>query len=94
MKTALLETINQTCEANIGYGVAPQEIIPTGIPQLDAVTGGGITRGRIVEIYGNEGSGKTALALHLAQQTGGPVLYADADHGLSPYIVRGRDLYC
>ena len=93
MKTALLETINQTCEANIGYGTAPQEIISTGIPQLDAVTGGGIPRGRIVEIHGNDGSGKTALALHLAQQTGGAVLYADADHGLSPYILRGRELY-
>lgn len=93
MNTALLETINQTCEANIGYGTAPQEIISTGIPQLDAVTGGGIPRGRIVEIHGNEGSGKTALALHLAQQTGGAVLYADADHGLSPYILRGRELY-
>ena len=93
MNTALLETINQTCEANIGYGTAPQEIISTGIPQLDAVTGGGIPRGRIVEIYGSEGSGKTALALHLAQQTGGAVLYADADHGLSPYILRGRELY-
>lgn len=93
MNTALLETINQTCEANIGYGTAPQEIISTGIPQLDAVTGGGIPRGRIVEIHGNDGSGKTALALHLAQRTGGAVLYADADHGLSPYILRGRELY-
>lgn len=93
MKTALLETINQTCEANIGNGTAPQEIISTGIPQLDTVTGGGIPRGRIVEIHGNDGSGKTALALHLAQQTGGAVLYADADHGLSPYILRGRELY-
>lgn len=93
MKAALLETINQTCEANIGYGTAPQEIISTGVPQLDAVTGGGIPRGRIVEIHGNDGSGKTALALHLAQQTGGAGLYADADHGLSPYILRGRELY-
>ncbi len=93
MKAALLETINQTCEANIGYGTAPQEIISTGVPQLDAVTGGGIPRGRIVEIHGNDGSGKTALTLHLAQQTGGAVLYADADHGLSPYILRGRELY-
>ncbi len=93
MNTALLETINQTCEANIGYGTAPQEIISTGLSQLDAAAGGGIPRGRIVEIYGNEGSGKTALALHLAQQTGGAVLYADADHGLSPYILRGRELY-
>ncbi len=93
MNTALLETINRTCEGSVSYGAPAQEVLSTGIPQLDFVTGGGIPRGRIVEIHGNEGSGKTALALHLAQQTGGPVLYADADHGLSPYILGGRELY-
>lgn len=93
MKAALLENINQTCEASVNYGLALPEIISTGIPQLDTATGGGIPRGRIVEIYGNEASGKTALALHLAQQTSGPVLYADADHGLSPYILGGQELY-
>lgn len=93
MNATLLETINQKCEGTVRYGKAPQEIISTGLSQLDAVAGGGIPRGRIVEIYGSEGSGKTALALHLAQQTGGAVLYADADHGLSPYILKGRELY-
>lgn len=93
MNTVLLETINRTCEANVQYGAAPQELISTGIPQLDAVIGGGIPKGRIIEIYGSDGSGKTALALQLSQQTGGPVLYADADHGLSPYILNRRDLY-
>lgn len=92
MNTSLLENINRTCEGSVCYGIPPQEVVSTGIPQLDTVTGG-IPRGRVVEIYGNEGSGKTALALHLAQQTGGPVLYADADHGLSPYILNGRDVY-
>ena len=93
MNATLLETINQKCEGTVRYGKAPQEIISTGLSQLDAAAGGGIPRGRIVEIYGSEGSGKTALALHLAQRTGGAVLYADADHGLSPYILRGRELY-
>jgi len=46
-----------------------------------------------VEIYGAEDSGKTALALHLARQLPGPTLYVDADHGLSPYILKGQDLY-
>lgn len=44
-------------------------------------------------IPGPESSGKTALALHLAQQLPGPTLYIDADHGLSPYILNGRDVY-
>ena len=92
MNTALLETINRTCEANIDYGKPQQQVISTGIPALDYVTSG-IPVGRIVEIFESEGSGKTALALHLAQQTGGPVLYVDADHGLSPYILRGREIY-
>ncbi len=87
MNTSLLDNINRTCEGSICYGIPPQEVVSTGIPQLDTVTGG-IPRGRVVEIYGNECSGKNALALHLAQQTGGPVLYADADRGLSPYILR------
>lgn len=92
MNTALLEAINRTCEASVAYGVGPVELVPSGIPQLDA-TIGGIPRGRIIEIHGGEGSGKTALALHLAQQLGGPVLYIDADHGLSPYILGDQELY-
>lgn len=89
---SVLETINRTCETSVAYGVSPVELVPSGIPQLDAAIGG-IPRGRIIEIYGGEGSGKTALALHLAQQLGGPVLYIDADHGLSPYILGKQELY-
>lgn len=92
MNSALLETINRTCEANVAYGAPPVELVPSGIPHLDASIGG-IPRGRIIEIHGGEGSGKTALALHLAQQLGGPVAYIDADHGLSPYILRDQELY-
>lgn len=93
MNTALLSTINRTCEASVRYGLPEQEVISTGISQLDAIMGGGIPRGRIVEIHGPDSSGKTALALHLAQQLPGPVLYIDADHGLSPYILNGQEVY-
>lgn len=93
MNTALLELINRDYNGLLAYGIPEQEVIPTGIPQLDAVIGGGIPRGRIVEIYGAEDSGKTALALHMARRLPGPTLYVDADHGLSPYITRRRDLY-
>lgn len=67
-----------------------QAIIPTGIESLDVALGiGGIPKGRIVEIFGPEGSGKTALALQIARQLQGvaPALYIDADHGLSPYLL-------
>lgn len=60
-------------------------IIPTGIESLDTALGiGGIPKGRIVEIFGPESAGKTALALQIANQVK-TVLYIDADHGLSPY---------
>lgn len=94
MNTALLETINRTCEASVFYGAPAQEVVSTGLPQLDAIMGGGIPLGRIVEVYGGEESGKTALALHMAQRLPGPILYVDADHGLSPYILQGaEDMY-
>ncbi len=60
------------------------EIIPTGALTLDIALGvGGLPRGRIVEIYGNEGSGKTTLALSVlaeAQRLGGTVAFIDAEH--------------
>jgi recombination protein RecA len=63
-------------------------VIPTGALSLDIATGiGGIPRGRIVEIYGNESSGKTTLALHIiaeAQKTGGVAAFIDAEHALDP----------
>ncbi|MEG2850995.1 MAG: recombinase RecA, partial [Raoultibacter sp.] len=63
-------------------------IIPTGALPLDAALGiGGVPRGRIVEIYGPESSGKTTLALHIlaeAQAAGGTVAFIDAEHALDP----------
>ena len=62
----------------------PPAVMSTGIPELDAVLGvGGIPMGKIVEIYGPDGAGKTALALHIAKQAQN-AMYIDADHGLSP----------
>jgi recombination protein RecA len=62
------------------------EVIPTGSLSLDAAIGiGGIPRGRIVEIYGPESSGKTTLCLHViaeAQKRGGNVAFIDAEHAL------------
>jgi recombination protein RecA len=62
--------------------------IPTGSPSLDIALGiGGIPRGRIVEIYGPESSGKTTLALHVvasAQKEGGSAAFIDAEHALDP----------
>lgn len=68
----------------------PLEVAPTGLPELDAALGvGGIPRGRIVEIFGPESAGKTALALHLARQFKGPALYIDAEHSLTPEQAEG-----
>ena len=67
---------------------APVEVIPTGSISLDIALGiGGLPRGRVVEIYGPEGSGKTSLALHAianAQKLGGIAAFIDAEHALDP----------
>jgi len=64
------------------------DVIPTGSVSLDLALGvGGIPRGRIVEIYGPESSGKTTLALHIiaqAQKKGGLAAFVDAEHALDP----------
>ena len=66
----------------------PIEVIPTGSIALDVALGiGGLPRGRIVEIYGPESSGKTTLALHAvanAQRAGGIAAFIDAEHALDP----------
>jgi recombination protein RecA len=67
---------------------APTEVIPTGSVALDVALGiGGLPRGRVVEIYGPESSGKTTLALHAvasAQKAGGVAAFIDAEHALDP----------
>lgn len=64
------------------------DAIPTGSLALDAALGiGGVPRGRIIEVYGPESSGKTTLALHIlaeAQKRGGEVAFVDAEHALDP----------
>ena len=69
-------------------GRAPVEVIPTGSIALDVALGiGGLPRGRIVEVYGPESSGKTTVALHAvanAQRSGGIAAFIDAEHALDP----------
>ena len=68
------------------------EAIPTGALSLDIALGiGGVPRGRIIEIYGPESSGKTTLALHVvaeAQKTGGEAAFIDAEHALDPIYAK------
>lgn len=66
----------------------PVSVIPTGCMELDIALGvGGVPRGRIIEIYGPESSGKTTMALHMAaeaQKLGGAAAFVDAEHALDP----------
>src|SRR6266536_3575471 len=76
-------------EHPMGQGVS---IIPTGALALDLALGiGGIPRGRIVEVFGPEGSGKTTVCLHIiaeAQKAGGIAVFIDAEHALDPTYSR------
>ena len=66
----------------------PVDVIPTGCLELDIALGvGGVPKGRIIEIYGPESSGKTTVALHMvaeAQKKGGAAAFIDAEHALDP----------
>ena len=66
------------------------EVIPTGILPLDVALGiGGVPRGRVIEIFGPEGGGKTTIALHIfaeAQKAGGVAAFIDAEHALDPRL--------
>ncbi|MDL2298744.1 recombinase RecA [Synergistaceae bacterium OttesenSCG-928-D05] len=78
------------------------EVIPSGILPLDVALGiGGVPRGRVIEIFGPEGGGKTTIALHVlaeAQKNGGLAAFIDAEHALDPRLaaalgVKTADLY-
>ena len=67
------------------------ETIPTGALSLDIALGGGVPRGRIIEVYGPESSGKTTLALHIvaeAQKQGGEAAFIDAENALDPVYAK------
>jgi len=97
-KFKVLQKAIERIESSFGKGsimllgeevqVQPVEVISTGSLSLDIATGvGGYPRGRIVEIYGPEASGKTTLALHAiaeAQKAGGVAAFVDAEHALDP----------
>ena len=96
-KKKALETAISQIEKNFGKGTVMRlgdrpemnvEAIPTGSLALDAALGiCGVPKGRIIEIYGPESSGKTTLALHIvaqAQKRGGEVAFVDAEHALDP----------
>lgn len=96
-KKKALETALSQIEKKYGEGAIMRlgegnalniEAIPTGSIALDAATGiGGFPKGRIIEIYGPESSGKTTLALHAvaeAQRAGGEAAFVDAEHALDP----------
>ena len=96
-KQKALQTALSQIEKNFGKGAVMRlgdkpemnvDAIPTGSLALDAALGiGGVPKGRIIEIYGPESSGKTTLALHIlaeAQKMGGEVAFVDAEHALDP----------
>ena len=74
------------------YKAMEVEAIPTGALSLDIALGiGGVPRGRIIEVFGPESSGKTTLALHIiaeAQKTGGEAAFIDAEHALDPVYAK------
>ncbi|MBQ4600405.1 MAG: recombinase RecA [Oscillospiraceae bacterium] len=100
-KKKALQTALSQLEKNYGKGTVMRlgdrpemnvEAIPTGSLALDSALGiGGVPKGRIIEIYGPESSGKTTLALHIlaqAQKMGGEVAFVDAEHALDPVYAK------
>jgi len=95
-KAAALRAVLDQIEKDLGSGTImrlgdaktePVARFSTGSLGLDAATGGGLPRGRIVEVYGPESSGKTTLTLHViaeAQKAGGTAAFVDAEHALDP----------
>lgn len=93
LESAMLQVTRQFGKGSVmkmGEGVnkLTEESIPTGIFSLDIALGiGGIPRGRVIEIYGSEGSGKSTIALQMiaeVQKRGGKSVYIDAEHAMDP----------
>ena len=100
-KQKAMDTVLAQIEKDFGKGAIMRlgenmhmnvESIPTGSLSLDMALGiGGVPKGRIIEIYGPESSGKTTLALHVvaaAQQAGGEAAFIDAEHALDPVYAK------
>ncbi|PSN17623.1 recombinase RecA [filamentous cyanobacterium CCP5] len=95
-KAKALNLVLSQIERNFGKGAIMRlgdagrmkvETIPTGALTLDLALGGGLPKGRVIEIYGPESSGKTTLALHAiaeVQKRGGVAAFVDAEHALDP----------
>lgn len=95
-KEKALNLVLKQIERNFGKGAIMRlgdatqmkvETLPTGALTLDVALGGGLPKGRIIEIYGPESSGKTTLALHAiaeVQKAGGVAAFVDAEHALDP----------
>jgi len=99
-KQKAIELAMAQIEKNFGKGAVMKmgesahnqiETVGTGALSLDIALGGGVPRGRIIEIFGPESSGKTTLSLHIlaeAQKKGGTVAFIDAEHALDPEYAR------
>jgi recombination protein RecA len=95
-KKKALDSVLKNIERSFGKGSIVRlgdatrmkvETIPSGALTLDLALGGGLPKGRVIEIYGPESSGKTTLALHAiaeTQRTGGVAAFVDAEHALDP----------
>ena len=103
-KLKVLNAVMEKIEKDFGKGsimrmssaeVADVQVIPTGSITLDMALGvGGYPKGRVIEIYGPESSGKTTLALHVlaeAQKMGGEVAFVDAEHALDPTYAKAQE---
>lgn len=93
LESAMLQVTREFGKGSVmklgeSYTRLEEDILPSGILSLDVALGiGGFPRGRIIEIYGSEGSGKSTIALHTlaeAQKRGGKAVYIDAEHALDP----------
>ncbi len=105
-KRAALQGVLTQIERNYGRGSVVRlgdashmvvDSTPTGSLTLDAALGGGYPKGRVVEIYGPESSGKTTLALHAiaeCQKKGGTAAFVDAEHALDPVYGEYKDARC